>query len=125
MSGGTWNYMNNNLGYEIFGWGISFDNPIGSEKYQKCLRSAVRQNPLHDLEMSELFFDIFTLMHVYDYTFAGDYGEDDLQQEVTVFKDKWFKTSRKEQAKAVIDLSLDILREDLYACFCPESTSHE
>ena len=54
-----------------------------------------------------------------------NYRVDDLQQEVTAFKNKWFKTSRKEQAKAVINLSLDILRGDLYACFCPESTSHE
>lgn len=35
-----------------------------------------------------LVFDVLCLLHTYDYVYAGDYGDEELEQQVTAFKKK-------------------------------------
>lgn len=66
MSGGTWNYENDHLGQNIFGWNISFRETIGSESYQEELKHIIRGNALNDFELSMLVYDVLCLLHTYE-----------------------------------------------------------
>lgn len=101
----------------IFGWNISFRETIGSESYQEELKHIIRGNALNDFELSTLVYDVLCLLHTYDYVYAGDYDNEELQEQVAAFKKKWLKTPRKTQMKETIDACMECLKDDLYASF--------
>lgn len=76
MSGGHFNYSDGMLRSEIFvSWGD---------------RRAVNDDPFGDIEISDLVWDVFDLIHALDYWKSGDFGEGSYREEITTFKDKWF-----------------------------------
>ena len=58
MSGGSFDYKDQELLGEIFGYGETWTNKF------------------EDLEISELVWDVLNLIHEYDWYNAGDTGED-------------------------------------------------
>lgn len=77
MSGGYWNYTNDSLKNEIFGY--SYDK-----------KSALRANPFEDRLISELVWDVFDLLHAYDWFISGDTCEETYREAVQKFKHRWF-----------------------------------
>lgn len=114
MSGGRFNYRNDDACCEIFGWYISPD--YGDDGFGKS-KLARQINPLEDLVISELVFDVFCLLHSYDWYTCGDTCEDTYRADVQRFKDKWLKPMRGKRAKEIVDDELEATRERLYQAF--------
>lgn len=98
MSGGCFDYRNDSLKNDIFGWG---DKPT---------------NVFEDREISELIWDIFNLIHAYDWYVSGDTCEDTYRKHISRFKRKWF-SNRGERVREIIDTAVSELRNELYKTF--------
>ena len=113
MSGGHFNYANNSLQDQIFplSW-------TGKRDPQ--------DNPFRDLEISDLVFDVFGLIHDLDYFESADYGEGTYRKHLTEFKDKWFgKGAHQKRMTKYIDESIAALRADLIAMITGDHTTEE
>ena len=114
MSGGTWNYANDNLAGDIFGWGLDVDYGLNREEHKISAMRARKADPLEDKELSELVFDVFCLLHSYDWYNSADTGEDTYRSDIKAFKDKWLKRSGLQRIKDEIEKTLAETRINLY-----------
>lgn len=113
MSGGHWSYENDSLAREIFGWWCSPD--YGDKGFNQSL--VVRQvNPLEDKLLSEMLWDIFCVLHSYDWYACGDTCEETYREDVKRFKDKWVMIPHEELVKREIETALEEARQELYKC---------
>lgn len=100
MSGGRFNYIDSSLKSEIFGWG---ERPI---------------NVFEDMEISELVFDVFDLIHDYDWYISGDTCEETYLKAKAAFKKKWIGSSgRNARVRRIVDEALQRTKEELYKTF--------
>ena len=76
-----------------------------------------------DPEISALVYDVFCLLHSYDWAESGDTDMDAYQKNVEIFKSQWFKKARKDRIKEMIDISTEKLKEALYKAFGFETES--
>ena len=83
MSGGHWDYANDTLAGEVLGYDYYFDYGLNSERHNKCFKKAVREHPLEDPEISALVFDVFCLLHSYDWAVSADTSMDDREAHCT------------------------------------------
>lgn len=113
MSGGHYDYKNDSLCNEIFGWSIYPTHGNHDEKS----RLARRIDPFDDVLVSELVFDVFCLIHSFDWWQSGDTDEEDYREDVQQFKDKWLKLIPDDRVKTIIDDELSRVRERLYNAF--------
>lgn len=111
MSGGHFEYLNQTLAREMFGWDI--DICYGEKGFSK-VNKAGAINPLQDREISKLTWDLLCLIYSFDYYICGDTGEETYLEDLKYFKDKWLKPGRKETAKRLIDEECEELRKELY-----------
>lgn len=95
MSGGYFNYSNDNVAREIFGYGITVN--YGLEKLKDDSIQAAKDNPLEDHEISELVYDVFCLLHSYDWYKEGDTSYETYQKDVAFFKNKWLRSDPSER----------------------------
>ena len=102
MSGGHFCYTDSQAKSEIFGW---TDKPT---------------NVFEDREISELIFDVFDLIHDYDWYVSGDTDESDWLRKKRAFKAKWLRSQPEERTKAIIDAVIDDARQELYKTFLLE-----
>lgn len=114
MSGGHFDYHNDYLCQDIYGWNVSPD--YGERGFSQS-KLARRLDPLDDLVMSELVFDVFCILHSYDWYRSGDTGEDTYREDVQRFKDKWLKQIPDERIREIIDDELNVVRGRLYQAF--------
>lgn len=114
MSGGRFNYCNDTLCRDIFGWTVSPD--YGDDGFRQS-NLARRLDPLDDIIMSELVFDVFCILHSYDWYRSGDTGEDTYRDDVRRFKDKWLKHIPDDRVREIIDDELNVVRGRLYNAF--------
>lgn len=114
MSGGHFSYQNDNLCYEMFGWGLS---PNYGDRGFEQSKLARKRNPLEDLVISELVFDVFCLLHSYDWYASGDTCKETYQADVKRFKDKWLKQLPETYVREIIDDEITSLRDELYQAF--------
>lgn len=119
MSGGRFNYSNDSACSDIFGWDINCN--YGERGFSQS-NKARRLDPLEDKVMSELVFDVFCVLHSYDWYASGDTGEETYRADVKRFKEKWLKPMRGERAKEIVDDELNAIREELYRAFGVEDT---
>lgn len=96
MSGGRWNYKDSSLKDDIFGYA---EKPT---------------NVFEDREISDLVWDVFDLLHDFDWYQSGDTGEDTWLKAKNAFKKKWFETSRRDRLKKIIDETAEEFREEIY-----------
>ena len=113
MSGGHWGYENDSACRELFGWNIDALYGLNSEEVQRNERAARKLNPLEDKELSELVYDVFCLLHSYDWYISGDTGEEDYRDDVKYFKEKWLNRLPDERIKQEIEKTVDELKENL------------
>lgn len=111
MSGGHWNYQNDVIAQDIFGWHMS---PNYGQRGFKQAALARKSNPLEDKQLSELAWDLFCILHSYDWYASADTGEECYRADVAYFKKKWLKTSAEEQTRHEIDKALEETRLELY-----------
>lgn len=102
MSGGRFNYQDGALKSEIFGYFYGEPKSV--------------PNVFEDREISELVWDVFDLIHDYDWYVSGDTGKQDYLDSKDKFKKKWFK-NRKALDKKIVDNALEELKCDLYETF--------
>lgn len=102
MSGGCFNYRDAQLKDEIFGW-CQNDTWNG-------------RNVLEDRELSEMLYDMFTLLHDYDWYISSDTGEETYLKSKKAFKDKWLKNPRV-RVQRVIDTAVEELRQEMYKTY--------
>ena len=99
MSGGLFDYKDLNLKDEIFGW------------------NREKGNVFEDKEITELIYDVFGLIHEFDWYQSGDTDEGDYFEAKRNFKEKWFETPAEIRVQKIIDNSVEELREELYKTF--------
>lgn len=119
MSGGYWNYTDRTLSSEIFSYYTDMSYGLSGEKHDQEFKKAMKINPLNDPEISALIYDVFCLLHSYDWAVSGDSSMDAYHEDVAAFKERWFNKPRSEQIQETIDTCLDNLKEDLYQTFLP------
>ena len=110
MSGGRFNYENDSLMSEMFDF-LEEGDPI--------------PNVLEDREISELTYDLLTLIHDYDWYASGDTGKQDYLKAKKAFKKKWFGTNRGLRIKRIVDDAVEHTREELYETFDLKEQDHE
>lgn len=98
MSGGRFDYANDRLKDEIFGWR---DTP---------------NNVFEDREISELVWDVLDLIHTYDWYASGDTCKETYLKEKATFKKKWF-SNRGLRVRTTVDKAIDDTRRELYETF--------
>ena len=98
MSGGHFEYADQRAKNEIFGY-------LGDEQ---------KENVFEDEEISELVWDVFQLIHDFDWYKSGDTCEETYLEKKSAFKKKWFKSDRKVRLKGYVDDRLKEVRDELY-----------
>ncbi len=111
MSGGYWMYENDNLSREIFGWTI--DVNYGERGFKEAFQ-ARRINPLEDKQLSELCWDLFCVLHSYDWYISGDCCEETYREDVKYFKDKWLRSPSKKLERSEVDKAIEEARQEIY-----------
>lgn len=111
MSGGHFDYLNDRTANEIFGYCLYPD--YGGDGFGKA-KAARKINPLEDKQLSELCWDMFCLLHSFDWYVSGDTDEENYLADVHHFKDKWLKKNNWELIKREIDLTIQEAREEIY-----------
>lgn len=98
MSGGLFNYMDSQLKGEIFGWTDQWHNVF------------------EDAEISELVWDIFGLIHDYDWYKKGDTSKETYLKAKAAFKKKWLD-NRGVRVRRIVEEALSRTKEELYETF--------
>ena len=98
MSGGHFEYADQRAKNEIFGY-------LGDEQ---------KENVFEDEEISELVWDVFQLIHDFDWYKSGDTCEEKYLEKKSAFKKKWFKSDRKVRLKGYFDDRLKEVKDELY-----------
>lgn len=111
MSGGHFNYDNDRACHEIYGWGVSAD--YGTRGFEQS-KIARKLNPLEDLVISELVFDVFCLLHSYDWYASGDTCEETYRDDVRRFKKKWLKSLPQSYVKELVNGEVTRLKDEIF-----------
>ena len=106
MSGGRCDYRDAAAQSEIFGW-ISDGDKI--------------PNVFEDREISELIYDVFNLIHDYDWYASGDTCKDTWLKSKKAFKKKWFGNNRGLRVRKIVDDAIKECKSELYETFGMES----
>lgn len=99
MSGGHWNYMDMSLRNEMF-------------DYADDVRTT---NPLEDAEISQIVFELFDLMHNFDWYKSGDTEEETYLEAKKKFKDKWLRNKHytRDVLKLIIEQEFEDKRDEV------------
>lgn len=114
MSGGTFEYKQYGLAEEIFGYRMNLD--YGEEGFKQS-KMAARKDPLHDVELSEMLWDMLCIVHSFDYWDSGDTGEERYRTDVKHFKEKWLGKTPEQRTKKMISDALERAKEDAEIAF--------
>lgn len=95
MSGGYFNYSNDHAAREIFDYDITISYDL--EGLQREAKQAAKDNPLEDHEISELVYDVFCLLHSFDWYKESDTSYETYKKDVVFFKNKWLRGDSSER----------------------------
>lgn len=107
MSGGHFDYIDQRAKNEIFGY-------FGEEK----------ENVFEDREISELVWDVFQLIHDFDWYKSGDTCKETYLEKKAVFKKKWLG-KHPERVKQIIDEAIAEAKQELYETYGVEIDHNE
>ena len=68
---------------------------------------------MYDVELNELIEDLVPIFKAVEWWQSGDTEEDSYRKKVATFKKKWFKTTRKDMIKRIVETECQKLKEDL------------
>lgn len=109
MSGGYFSYLNDTAAREIFGWELEIT--YGLENLRRDAKQAAKDNPLEDREISELVYDVFCLLHSYDWYKACDTDYETYQKDVEFFKNKWLKATTSERIDRLTEQAVERIKD--------------
>lgn len=109
MSGGHFNYSNDNAAREIFGYDATIS--YGLERLKDESVQAANDNPLEDHEISELVYDVFCLLHSFDWYKEGDTDYETYQKDVAFFKDKWLRSDPSERMDRLTAQAIERIKD--------------
>lgn len=72
------------------------------------------KNRMYDAELNDLIKDLIKVLHDLEWWQSGDIGEDTYRETVAIFKEKWFRSDRKERLKGYVDEKCGLLKSELY-----------
>ena len=72
------------------------------------------KNRMYDAELNDLINDLIKVLHDLEWWQSSDIGEDTYRETVANFKDKWFRSDRKERLKGYVDEKCGLLKSELY-----------
>lgn len=101
MSGGRFDYQDSRLQTEIFGWLDDTDNI---------------PNVFEDREISELIYDVLSLIHDYDWYVSGDTCKETYLKSKRAFKKKWLD-NRGVRVHRIVDDAIKQLKDELYETY--------
>ena len=101
MSGGRFNYINDTCQNEIFGYFYDDER---------------LPNIFEDREITELIYDVFNLIHEYDWYASGDTGKDTWLGQKKAFKQKWLN-NRGVRVKRIVDDAIADCKAELYETY--------
>ena len=110
MSGGYYEYKDSSLARDIFGWELNLD--YGAEGFAESPKAA-EINPLQDREISEIVWDVFVLIHSYDWYRSGDTDEAQYGEDIKRFKDKWFKPNKTQIRERTVEQIVKSIQKEL------------
>lgn len=113
MSGGHWNYTNDYLCNDIFGYRCEPGYGIGSKSQSDNAMTARIVNPMDDRMVSEMVYDVFCLLHSYDWCISGDTNSEDYRADLIAFKKKWLSRDGESLIDTEIDKRIDMLRKEI------------
>ena len=99
MSGGCFDYLDNRLKSEIFGY---------------CCQEP--KNIFEDREISQLIWEVLDLIHEFDWYKSEDTCKDTYLEAKAAFKKRWF-SNRGVRVKRIVDESVADLKRELYETF--------
>lgn len=109
MSGGKFDYIDGRCQGEIFGW----------------LQTGDRiPNVFEDREISEMIYDVFNLIHDYDWYASGDTCKETYLAKKKAFKDKWLQKD-EIRVRRIVDEAVDNLRKEMYETYGIEEERKE
>ena len=100
MSGGRFNYQDMTLRDEIFGY---------------ASRDEIH-NVFEDREITELIYDVFDLIHAYDWYASGDTSKVTYLEAKAEFKKKWLD-NRGVRVKRIVDDAIESVKKELYETY--------
>ena len=109
MSGGYFNYSNDNAARDIFGYGPAVN--YGLKDLQGEAKQVANDNPLEDHEISELVYDVFCLLHSFDYYKESDTSYETYQKDVAFFKDKWLRSDPSERMDRLTAQAIERIKD--------------
>lgn len=113
MSGGKWDYINDRVANELFGYYLDVDYGLADDDVNYSRKLARKINPLEDKLLSELVFDVLCLLHSYDWYVSGDNCEDVYKKDKKYFKQKWLKGVSKDLVTKIVEEEIERTKEEL------------
>lgn len=113
MSGGRFDYADQNLTTKMFGWHIDSQYGMGDSDYKSTIKRVRKQNTFEDKLISELIYDVMCLIHSYDWYVCDDTGEETYRADVNFFKKKWLNLCDEKRIRELIDEELAETKEEL------------
>lgn len=117
MSGGRFNYIDQRLTNEMFGYYVDSEYGMGDDnkEYKSTSKRVKQKNTFEDKLISELIYDVMCLIHSYDWYASDDTSEEVYRADVKFFKKKWLKQPLSEEyIKGMIADEMDKVRQDLF-----------
>lgn len=87
MSGGLFDYRDASLCDDITG--VYPRIGLNNEEQPELAKAARTLNKLEDNDVSEMCYDLFCLLHSFDWYRSGDTVRSDYEADVKAFKEKW------------------------------------
>lgn len=104
MSGGSHNYIANEINEALFGdrFENRIDNHYKNVSDEKIARIARNLNPMHDRELSELMADVMCLLYGLEWFDSCDIGEEKYKECVNKFKAKWMHRTENDRLNSYL-----------------------
>lgn len=109
MSGGYFNYSNDAAARDIFGYDTTISYRL--ENLQREAKQVASDNPLEDHEISELVYDVFCLLHSYDWYKESDTDYETYQKDVAFFKNKWLRGDSSERMDRLTAQAIERIKD--------------
>ncbi len=120
MSGGHFDYADLTLSSEIFGCDVDTNYNLGCSENEESRKIVRKKNVFEDLQISELIYDVFCLIHSFDWYKCSDIDEKQYLDDIKYFKDKWLISTDSERLRLQIECRLQEFKEELYKAFLIE-----
>lgn len=117
MSGGHFEYKDLSLSTDIFGYAIETNYNLGCAENELSRKEVRKNNIFEDLQISELIYDVFCLIHSFDWYKCGDTSEKQYLDDIKYFKEKWLISTDEDRLRRQIEYGLQEFKEELYKAY--------